>query len=1378
MEEPASPPSSSSAGGELSGETQESVFAQLRPYCLDLLALTRSPRREAPFLSDMADFLRRAPASLLQPCLDYTLLPLLLLLGAAVESRSQQTLKSGMVVGSGSRLKGHIFSDNVAEGALRCLVELLSKCHLTSVDQMAMVLKKLALGASLSPSEAAEEFREGIIRCVRAVLQLVEPCSSESCTCKEVAMLPACMSTSILQSHVTSPSKYHSESEECLLAFLQSPNASAAVGHWLSLLFQAAETEAERGLRGSAKLRKEAFLTLRVLIVKIGSADALAFFLPGVVSRFTKALHATKSILSGAAGSAGSIDHAVRGLTEFLVIVLRDESNVYALDMSINNAIGLYLDKKKSSESVLEALRHLPVHGPGQDESSAESSIEPSVGLFSFQHDESTHYDRSKSLYVQRTKAWIEETSLRVDQLLSAIFPHLCVHPAEKVRQGIVHGIRGILFNCCTTLKRSKLMLLECLCVLVCDDSDIVSTDAQVAFESLFMFKEKYFRETELAEMFNRLVEMLPRVVLGSEESVAVSHAQKLLALMYYVGPDVVVDHLLHPPIKAAQFLEVLGSSLSQSSLYYGSVDKLILSKPLSIGYLQSVAELKASSPFELRDHGITSGTSLASKISFVQDTNVKGSQGAAYNNYELPHMPPWFVNVGSEKLYTALAGILRLLGLAIIAEHRSDVSLSLVIDTPLESFRKLISEIRKKGYSKENWQSWYSRSGFGQLVRQASTAACVLNEIIYGTSDRSADLYAQLFGRNKAKIRESQENQVMCVNNKLVYDVQQGKSVWKSSQDAKEQVIYSVGSILHEYLSPEVWDLPVDEKSLKLLQGIEAENLSLHFLRDDIMLHQVLVEGIGIFNLSLGKHFVQSGFMHSCLYLLLQNLICSSNQIRNASDAVLHVVSIASGYPTVGHLVVSNADYIIDSLCRQLRHLDLNPHVPDVLAAMLSYIGAAHEILPLLEEPMRSVSMELEVLSRSQHPSLTVPFLKAIGEIIRASRREASAVTNEAESFYMLVKPKVTGAEKAGKENFSVSCTVSHVGIFESEKIGNSSELRLEHWEELLLKLSEMKRHRRIIGSIAESCLKSATPLLVSVKESACLAALDIVEEGIVALAKVEDAYKHEKETKEAIEREIQLCSSQDLEDFADTSDEGVDENRLLPAMNKIWPYLVLCIKNRTSAAVIRRCMCVLSSAVQVCGGDFFIRRFRTDGFFIWKLLTTSPFRKNPLPSKGEKPILLPYRSTSVSLEDSMAEVSSLKIQEAVLNMIAEISTNKRSASAVEAVLKKVSSLVVGIACSSVTNLREASVKALSGLACIDPDLVWLLLADVSYSLKPKDATLPPTSDFTEISLLLPPPSSSKDYLYIQYGGEGSGFNVDPSAVEIVYRRMFEMDL
>ncbi|CAL9777584.1 unnamed protein product [Musa acuminata subsp. burmannicoides] len=82
------------------------------------------------------------------------------------------------------------------------------------------------------------------------------------------------------------------------------------------------------------------------------------------------------------------------------------------------------------------------------------------------------------------------------------------------------------------------------------------------------------------------------------------------------------------------------------------------------------------------------------------------------------------------------------------------------------------------------------------------------------------------------------------------------------------------------------------------------------------------------------------------------------------------------------------------------------------------------------------------------------------------------------------------------------------------------------------------------------------------------------------------------------------------------------------------------------------------------------------------------------------------------------MAEVSSQKIQSAVLDMITMICSDKRTSSALQTVLKKVSGIVVGIACSSMAGLKDASLRALSGLACIDSDLTWLLLADVYYSL------------------------------------------------------------
>ncbi|AQL08661.1 ARM repeat superfamily protein [Zea mays] len=195
-----------------------------------------------------------------------------------------------------------------------------------------------------------------------------------------------------------------------------------------------------------------------------------------------------------------------------------------------------------------------------------------------------------------------------------------------------------------------------------------------------------------------------------------------------------------------------------------------------------------------------------------------------------------------------------------------------------------------------------------------------------------------------------------------------------------------------------------------------------------------------------------------------------------------------------------------------------------------------------------------------------------------------------------------------------------------------------------------------------------------------------------------------------------------------------------------------------------------MLSRAICISGGDFYVRRFHKDGPIVWRLLALSPFRR--LSKMDEKAIILPYRDTSLNSEEPMAEISSQKIQIAVLDMIAAISSNKRNVVALESVLKKVCGLVVGIAYSSLTGLQEATIRALAGLACMDADLVWLLLADVYYSLNQRESLLP-DQDLALVSDLLPPQVSSREYLFVQYGGEGVRCDVDPSSVYYVFRRM-----
>ncbi|GFS37091.1 ARM repeat superfamily protein [Actinidia rufa] len=191
--------------------------------------------------------------------------------------------------------------------------------------------------------------------------------------------------------------------------------------------------------------------------------------------------------------------------------------------------------------------------------------------------------------------------------------------------------------------------------------------------------------------------------------------------------------------VTPSRFLDVFALCFNQNSAFAGSLDKLLSARPSSPGYLHSITEMRA-------------------RI-FSNDEN-KAITDAAPSE--------------------ALAGILRLV------DSRNEGYLSIVTDVPLGYLRKLISEVQMREHSNESWQSWYSRVGTGQLVLQASTVVCLLNEIIFGVSDKAVDTFVRMF--------------------------QEYGSNWEEKESS--HLIDGIGSILHEYLSAEVWSLPLRHKS------------------------------------------------------------------------------------------------------------------------------------------------------------------------------------------------------------------------------------------------------------------------------------------------------------------------------------------------------------------------------------------------------------------------------------------------------------------------------------------------------------------------------------------------------------------------------------
>ncbi|CAJ2645660.1 unnamed protein product [Trifolium pratense] len=68
--------------------------------------------------------------------------------------------------------------------------------------------------------------------------------------------------------------------------------------------------------------------------------------------------------------------------------------------------------------------------------------------------------DANTSVLDMKVSASFDSDESHVNKLLTATFPHICIHSSQKVRKGLVDAIKGLLLECFYTLGDSRLMLL------------------------------------------------------------------------------------------------------------------------------------------------------------------------------------------------------------------------------------------------------------------------------------------------------------------------------------------------------------------------------------------------------------------------------------------------------------------------------------------------------------------------------------------------------------------------------------------------------------------------------------------------------------------------------------------------------------------------------------------------------------------------------------------------------------------------------------------------------------------------------------------------------------------------------------------------------
>jgi hypothetical protein len=180
------------------------------------------------------------------------------------------------------------------------------------------------------------------------------------------------------------------------------------------------------------------FLVSELTLLQVGNADALAFFFPGVVSGFTKAIRSSmvtskRSVITatyksvGAAGSTGALEESLRGLTELLVLVLADSRN-WACLPEMGPESGPNTDQVEAAlEKLQVVLLKEDASGAGELDMSGDSKEGSlSVGASSSDHKAVIKAEASTSgspFRLERDKKWLESTVARLESILSVNLP-------------------------------------------------------------------------------------------------------------------------------------------------------------------------------------------------------------------------------------------------------------------------------------------------------------------------------------------------------------------------------------------------------------------------------------------------------------------------------------------------------------------------------------------------------------------------------------------------------------------------------------------------------------------------------------------------------------------------------------------------------------------------------------------------------------------------------------------------------------------------------------------------------------------------------------------------------------------------------------------
>ncbi|XP_014675715.1 PREDICTED: TELO2-interacting protein 1 homolog [Priapulus caudatus] len=478
------------------------------------------------------------------------------------------------------------------------------------------------------------------------------------------------------------------------------------------------------------------------------------------------------------------------------------------------------------------------------------------------------------------------------------------------------------------------------------------------------------------------------------------------------------------------------------------------------------------------------------------------------------------------------------------------------------------------------------------------------------------------------------------------------------------------IRSLVEEFVQNEHWHLPTsiytrrvcDEQHasdrLMLLKNhplVAGDDTSLKDVNSNILFVCLLLEALQAFSQVLEEDF--RVLLMTCLYPVMEKV--GDDTALVSQTAYLTLVEVASncGYSSVGSLIHSNTDYLVNSISLRLRHLWLNPRAPLVLQVMLQYGDAS--ILPLVEHTVKEIFSNLDVY----HSYKGLPFLKVLIALVTAILRWYPPPTGSHDGD---AKNDARGSDGAGCESLRSYLLEYQRLKKEAEDLQSEDHLPEDiEWEtemgadaenaagqdEQSEEAEEGKPppplHVKLVVEVMERCVH----LLGAPDMSQKLLVMDIVQNAALALKDREDD--------------------------------------LLPMIHKVWSPLVLRFSDK-ELPVLRQAFMTLCCIADCCG-DFLRQRTVAE---VWKRLAD---------------FLLQQSKLSCCCRPDYEYTLVFKLQVALLQRVGrlcvQLQVNEKECDDI------VKACIPYLHSGQPIALQQAAMVALQHLIGIEPDVVWLHL-------------------------------------------------------------------